>query len=56
MTDRATTSRRDFLKASAVAGVAMAGGLSLVRSAHAAGSERHQGGPDRLRRPRQRSH
>ena len=39
MTDRTKTSRRDFLKASAVAGAALAGGLSLARSAHAAGSD-----------------
>jgi myo-inositol 2-dehydrogenase/D-chiro-inositol 1-dehydrogenase len=39
MIDRAKTSRRDFLKASAIAGAAMAGGLSLARSAHAAGSD-----------------
>lgn len=32
-------SRRDFLKSSAVAGAALAGGLSLARSVHAAGSE-----------------
>ncbi len=36
---QAKRSRRDFLKASAVAGAAIAGGLSLVRSAHAAGSD-----------------
>ncbi len=36
-----TTSRRDFLKSStmAVAGATLAGGLSVARSAHAAGSE-----------------
>jgi predicted dehydrogenase len=32
------TSRRDFLKLSAAGGVAAAGGLSIARSAHAAGS------------------
>jgi len=45
MTDRAKRSRRDFLKASAVAGagtlqgMVLAGGPSLARSAHAAGSD-----------------
>lgn len=32
-------SRRDFLKATAAAGAVLAGGLSLARSAHAAGSD-----------------
>ena len=32
-------SRREFLKRSAAAGVALAGGLSIARSAHAAGSD-----------------
>ena len=39
MNYRVKTSRRDFLGASAVAGAALAGGLSLARSAHAAGSD-----------------
>ena len=33
------TSRRDFLRRSAAAGVAVADGLSIARSAHAAGSD-----------------
>jgi myo-inositol 2-dehydrogenase / D-chiro-inositol 1-dehydrogenase len=40
MTKPDQTSRRDFLKASTVAGIALAGGLSVQRSAYAAGSER----------------
>ncbi len=34
-----TVSRRDFLKATAAAGAATAGGLSIARSAHAAGKQ-----------------
>lgn len=34
-----TASRRDFLKTTAAAGAAMVGGLSLARSAHAAGGQ-----------------
>ena len=41
MSERRTPSRRDFLKAStaAAAGIALAGGFNLARSAHAAGSD-----------------
>ncbi len=39
MSHTKTTSRRDFLKHSAAAGAALAGGLSLARSAHAQGSD-----------------
>ena len=41
MSDIGRPSRRDFLKSSTVAaaGVALAGGLSIARSAHAAGSD-----------------
>ena len=46
-------SRRDFLKTSmaAAAGAATLGGLSLARSAHAAGSDVLAHRPDRLWRP-----
>ncbi len=36
---RMSTSRREFLARSAAAGAALAGGLGLARSAHAAGSD-----------------
>jgi predicted dehydrogenase len=39
MSDTSKPSRRDFLKTSTVAGAGVLGGLSLARSAHAAGSE-----------------
>jgi predicted dehydrogenase len=41
MSDKKTSSRRDFLKSSAAAGagLALAGGLSIARSAHAAGDD-----------------
>jgi predicted dehydrogenase len=40
MIDQRTASRRNFLKSSALGGIALAGGLSIERMAHAAGSER----------------
>ncbi len=56
MSDSKTASRRDFLKGgtAAAAGLALAGGLNIARTAHAAGERRAEDRPDRLRRPRHR--
>ena len=56
MSNQFPTSRRDFLKTSTLAGAALAGGLSLARSAPCGRVGPDQGGPDRLRRTRQRGH
>ena len=41
MSDKTNTSRREFLKGTAAvaAGITLAGGLDVARSAHAAGSD-----------------
>ena len=46
------TSRREFLKTSAITAATVSGALSVVRSAHAAGSDALKNRPDRLRRSR----